>query len=82
MKSSEKLCLVYMTTGSIEEAKNIGQILAEQNLSDIQNWCYERLSREKVPVKWFIEEEIPKTDRGKLNRDRVAEHCLDDSKED
>tara|TARA_Y100000590_G_scaffold464118_1_gene632764 strand:- start:2488 stop:3948 length:1461 start_codon:yes stop_codon:yes gene_type:complete len=55
---------------------------SEQNLSDIQNWCYERLSREKVPVKWFIEEEIPKTDRGKLNRDRVAEHCLDDSKED
>ena len=47
-----------------------------QNLSDIQKWCFERLSREKVPVKWFVEEEIPKTDRGKLNRDLVAEHCL------
>ena len=32
MKSSEKLCLVYMTAGSPEEAKKIGQILVEQNL--------------------------------------------------
>ena len=32
MKSSEKLCWVYMTAGSIEEAKNIGQKLVEQNL--------------------------------------------------
>lgn len=32
MKSSEKLCWVYMTAGSLEEAKNIGQILVEENL--------------------------------------------------
>ena len=32
MKSSEKLCWVYMTAGSLEEAKNIGQKLVEQNL--------------------------------------------------
>ena len=32
MKSSEKLCLVYITSGSLEEAKKIGQILVEQNL--------------------------------------------------
>ena len=32
MKSSEKLCWVYMTAGSVEEAKSIGQILVGQNL--------------------------------------------------
>ena len=32
MKSSEKLCLVYITSGSLEEAKKIGQILVEQNM--------------------------------------------------
>ena len=32
MESSEKLCWVYMTAGSLEEAKNIGQLLVEQNL--------------------------------------------------
>ena len=32
MKSSEKLCWGYMTAGSLEEARNIGQMLVEQNL--------------------------------------------------
>ena len=32
MKPSEKLCWVYMTVGSFEEAKSIGQILVGQNL--------------------------------------------------
>ena len=37
MKSSEKLCWVYMTAGSIEEAKSIGQILVVQNLAACVN---------------------------------------------
>ncbi len=37
MNSSEKLCCVYMTAGSIEEAKNIGQKLVEQNLAACVN---------------------------------------------
>ena len=32
MKSTEKLCWVYMTAGSIEEARNIGRILVKQKL--------------------------------------------------
>ena len=32
MNSSEKLCWVYITVGSLEEAKGIGQILVGQNL--------------------------------------------------
>ena len=32
MKSSEKLCWVYMTAGSLEEAKKIGRELIEENL--------------------------------------------------
>ena len=37
MKSPEKLCWVYMTAGSIEEAKSIGQILVGQNLASCVN---------------------------------------------
>ena len=37
MKSSEKLCLVYITAGSLEEAKGIGQILVGQNLTACVN---------------------------------------------
>ena len=37
MKSSENLCWVYMTAGSIEEAKNISQKLVKQNLAACVN---------------------------------------------
>jgi periplasmic divalent cation tolerance protein len=37
MESSEKLCWVYMTAESIEEAKDIGQMLVEQNLAACVN---------------------------------------------
>ena len=37
MKSSEKYCWVYMTAGSSEEAKSIGQILVVQNLAACVN---------------------------------------------
>jgi len=37
MKSSEKLCWCYITAGSLEEAKNIGKRLVEQNLAACVN---------------------------------------------
>ena len=37
MKSLEKLCWVYMTAGSIEEAKSIGQTLVVQKLAACVN---------------------------------------------
>ena len=37
MKSAEKICWVYMTAGSVEEAKSIGQILVGQNLAACVN---------------------------------------------
>lgn len=46
------------------------------DVRSLRRWCAERISREKVPVKWFILDEVPKTDRGKLNRSAVAAHCL------
>ncbi len=37
MKSPEKYCWVYMTSGSLEEARNIGQKLVEKNLAACVN---------------------------------------------
>jgi len=45
-------------------------------LAEIRAWCDQRLALEKRPDKWFIVADIPKTDRGKINRQRVAEYCL------
>jgi len=49
---------------------------SDMEIRGLRRWCAERISREKVPVKWFILDEVPKTDRGKLNRFAVAAHCL------
>ena len=44
MRSSEKFCWVYMTTGSFEEAKSIGQILVRQNLAACVNMLENMIS--------------------------------------
>jgi acyl-CoA synthetase (AMP-forming)/AMP-acid ligase II len=49
---------------------------SDVGVPEIRAWCAERLAREKRPDKWFIVADIPKTDRGKINRERVADHCL------
>lgn len=43
----------------------------------LRTWCLERIRRECVPERWFVIDEIPKTDRGKLNRDTVRQTCLE-----
>jgi acyl-CoA synthetase (AMP-forming)/AMP-acid ligase II len=43
--------------------------------ADLRSWCLERIRRELVPERWFLLPEIPKTDRGKINRTNVRKHC-------
>lgn len=67
----------------LDEGETIGVAVSLRNGCDIdekalRRWCLQRISREKVPVRWVILEEIPKTDRGKINRADVARYCLDD----
>jgi len=42
---------------------------------DLKNWLKTRIRNEAQPQKVFYLDEIPKTDRGKLNRDNVAAFC-------
>ena len=46
----------------------------------LRAWCLARIRRECVPERWFFVGEIPKTDRGKLNRDKVRTACLESPK--
>ena len=46
------------------------------SIADLRDWCRARIKAECVPDRWFTVAEIPKTDRGKVNRDRVRDHCL------
>ena len=52
---------------------------AEADIAAVRSWCSERLVREKRPDKWFVVDEIPKTDRGKMNRQNVADFCMNEN---
>ena len=43
---------------------------------DLKNWLKTRIRNEAQPQKVFYLDEIPKTDRGKINRDQVRDVCL------
>ena len=58
MNASEKLCWVYMTAVSIEEAKNIGQILVEKNLAACVNLLENMISIYKWEDKLEEDQEV------------------------
>lgn len=48
---------------------------AVPSAAELRAWCLERIRRELVPERWYILPEIPKTDRGKVSRAAVRNHC-------
>ena len=58
MGSSEKLCWVYMTAASPKEAKDIGQILVENNLAACVNFFENMTSIYKWEDKLEVAQEV------------------------
>ncbi|MBL4666268.1 MAG: long-chain fatty acid--CoA ligase, partial [Sneathiella sp.] len=50
---------------------------AEIHPSMLQDWMSDLIRREAIPESWFFLDEIPKTDRGKINRNTVRDKCLE-----
>jgi oxalate---CoA ligase len=64
-------------TGEMVAVAIVPQCPADFNLSKLKAWCGERLLREKIPERWFVLSEIPKTHRGKIDRLAVTKICAD-----
>jgi oxalate---CoA ligase len=47
---------------------------AEVDTEALRIWCRQRLRREAVPERWFIVAEIPRTTRGKIDRQMARRH--------
>ena len=45
--------------------------------AQLVEWVRTRIRPDAVPSRIYPVDEIPKTDRGKLNRDNVARYCLE-----
>jgi acyl-CoA synthetase (AMP-forming)/AMP-acid ligase II len=47
----------------------------EATVRQLHAWMRERLAEPKMPVRWFLLDAIPRTSRGKINRDQVRAQC-------
>jgi acyl-CoA synthetase (AMP-forming)/AMP-acid ligase II len=47
----------------------------EEALPRVKAYMSERLAKHQLPVQWHVLAEIPRTSRGKINRDHVAAAC-------
>jgi len=50
----------------------------EVNERELRSWCSHQIRREARPDRWFFVSEIPRTDRGKVNRLMVRHACVPD----
>ena len=50
---------------------------ADTTIIGLFGWLADHLAEHKRPVRWYALEEIPRTSRGKINRDIVKAACLD-----
>ena len=56
----------------------IAFVLADRSnatLRALQVWIEAHLAKHKHHIRWYLLDEIPRTSRGKINRDTVAESC-------
>jgi acyl-CoA synthetase (AMP-forming)/AMP-acid ligase II len=49
----------------------------EATLRALHAWTAKHLAKHKVPTRWYLLDEIPRTSRGKVNRSLVAGRCSD-----
>ncbi len=60
------------------QAIGIAVVLGNKDDSTIRalySWMKAHLAEHKMPVRWWVVEEIPRTSRGKINRDAVKAAC-------
>jgi oxalate---CoA ligase len=49
----------------------------DQVLTRLQQWCAQHLAVHQLPQRWYLLDEIPRTARGKVNREEVARRCAE-----
>ncbi len=60
------------------DAVSIALVMPERSdemLERVYRFTARHLARHQMPRRWFLVDEIPRTPRGKVNRDKVAEAC-------
>ncbi|HKA16299.1 MAG TPA: class I adenylate-forming enzyme family protein [Myxococcota bacterium] len=48
---------------------------SDEVLGGLRQWCERHLAAHQLPQRWYLLDEIPRTSRGKVNREAVARRC-------
>jgi acyl-CoA synthetase (AMP-forming)/AMP-acid ligase II len=48
---------------------------SDATIRALHAWMKDRLAEPKMPVRWYLLDSIPRTSRGKVNRELVREAC-------
>ena len=47
----------------------------EASIATLHQWVTQNLAEFKLPARWYVLDEVPRTSRGKVNREQVRDHC-------
>jgi acyl-CoA synthetase (AMP-forming)/AMP-acid ligase II len=77
---SSDVCTFALDDEVYGQVVGIAVVLADQHdgtLRDLHAWMKKHLAEHKMPARWWIVDEIPRTSRGKINREAVRAACAD-----
>jgi long-chain acyl-CoA synthetase len=81
-EATRDVCTFRYEDDMYGENIGIAVVLSDRGLKSIQDlqvWVKSHLATHKHPVRWYLLDEIPRTSRGKLNRDAVMQSCATDT---
>lgn len=74
----EDVCAFAVADPAYGENVAMAVVLNDAGASTVrslQQWIESHLARHKQPARWYVLDGIPRTSRGKINRDTVAKAC-------
>ena len=49
---------------------------SDGTIRSLYQWTKRHLAEHKIPARWYLMDSIPRTSRGKINRNEVRDQCL------
>ena len=72
------VCAFAITEPTLGEDVGVAVVLIETDpatILELYDWTSTHLARHQLPRAWYLLSEIPRTSRGKVSRQTVAEQC-------
>jgi acyl-CoA synthetase (AMP-forming)/AMP-acid ligase II len=76
--ATEDVCVFAVPDELYGEQVAMAVVLKNAGSADVRGlhkWINDHLAQHKQPARWYLIDEIPRTSRGKINRDTVAKTC-------